>query len=301
LLAALLMSTAAPTQAADLGNGPAGGSPAVHETDFHGSRDATHPFFLHRLMIQAGAAFNRIDSSAQVGTAQGTSGTVISFEDDLGLASDKTAFDGLIRYRISDRWIIEGEYYGLPRSRSVGIEGEIKFGPLTFPVSASVNGEFNIALGRLAAGYTFLRSHNAEVGAAVSLYVSRFDTMLAGEASIGDASTSFQSERFEVAAPLPTIGLYASYAPTSRWLISGRADFIDLHLSSFKWFGYDLDDVEGRIVSLEASAEYRLLENLGVGIGYRYMDVSMGAVTDGLRGGINYKVSAPTAFARVSF
>jgi len=263
--------------------------------------DPTHPFFRHRLMLQAGAAFNKIDSSASVGTESGTRGTRLSFEDDLGLASSKTAFDALIRYRVSNRWMIEGEYFDLPRNSSASTSGTIQFGRLSFPASAAVSADFDIKSIRLAGGYAFHKSANAEVGAALSLYVTDFGAALSGRATLGGLAAGFQSEKYSEAAPLPTIGLYANYAITSRWLTSGRLDFTDFNLSSFKAFGYNLEDVNGQVLSLEASTEYRLTENVGVGIAYRYMDVSMGATSSGLKGDINYKVSAPVAFVRGSF
>ena len=57
-----------------------------------------------------------------------------------------------------------------------------------------------------------------------------------------------------------------------------------LHLSSFKGFGCDHDNVNAEVLSFEARTEYRLAEHLAVGIAYRYMDVSMGATSGGATG-----------------
>jgi opacity protein-like surface antigen len=289
----LAFSGLVPAQAADLGPTNADG-PAIAETTIH-------PFFRHRFMFQAGAAFNTIDSGATVGPAGGSDGTSLDLEEDLGFPSSRTAFDALVRYRISDRWMIEGEYFNLPRDSSATASGSIDFGRLTFPVSASVKAEFDIQSIRLAAGYAFFKSTETEVGAALSVYATDLSLRLSGNASIGGIAAGFQTEKFTVGAPIPTLGLYASHAVTSRWLISGRADYMNLHLASFKGFGYDLDDVSAEVLSLEASTEYRLAEHLAVGVAYRYMDVSMGATSGGDTGQLDYKVSAPIVFVRASF
>ncbi len=202
---------------------------------------------------------------------------------------------------MSDRWMLEGEYFGIPRNSSASASRTIQFGGLSFPATAAVNADFDIQSIRLAVGYAFYKSTNTEIGAALSTYVSDFGVALRGSATLGGLAASFQSEKFSAAAPLPAIGIYANYAFTSRWLVSGRADYMDLSLPTFTMLGYNLKDVSGQVLSLEASTEYRLLENLGIGVGYRYMDVSMGATSSGLRGDIGYKISAPTAFIRASF
>ena len=173
----LAFSGLVPAQAADLGPTNADG-PAIAETTIH-------PFFRHRFMFQAGAGFNTIDSGATVGPASGLDGTSLDLEDDLGFPSSRTAFDALVRYRISDRWMIEGEYFNLPRDSSATALGSIDFGRLTFPVSASVKAEFGIQSIRLAAGYAFFKSTETEVGAALSVYATDLSLRLSGNVSIG--------------------------------------------------------------------------------------------------------------------
>lgn len=290
---AVAIAVTVPGKAADLGAADADRATVVDTS--------IHPFFRHRLMFQAGAAFNAIDTAATVGPANGSGGTGLDLEEDLGFPSSKTAFDALVRYRISDRWMIEGEYFNLPRDTSATASGTIEFGRLTFPVSASLRAEFDIQSIRLAAGYAFFRSRETEVGAALSVYGTGLGLRLGGNARVGGIEAGFQTEKFRVGAPIPTVGLYASHAITPRWLISGRADYMNLHLSSFTGFGYDLDDVNAEVLSLEASTEYRLAEHLALGVAYRYMDISMGATSGGAKGQIDYKVSAPIVFLRASF
>jgi opacity protein-like surface antigen len=91
---------------------------------------------------------------------------------------------------------------------------------------------------------------------------------------------------------------FESLGRSSPYIMSEQSHF---SLSTSKWFGDDLSNVGGRVLSLEANTEYRLLDNLGVGIGYRYFDFSIGAATSDLRGGIGYRISAPMAFVRASF
>lgn len=286
LTAAALCLSSIVAQAADLAEEP---------------KDPSHPFFVHRLMLQVGATFNQIDSSAAVGQAGGPKGVRFSFEDDLGYDSSQTTWAGLVKWRFSDRWFLEGEYSTISRDHSRTLTHDFQFGRFVFPATVGLQSEYDIGLLRLALGYHFYKSNNAEFGLGMSLYAHDYSVSAAGNATIGGLAAGFQTEKFSTVVPLPTIGVYGSYAFNSRWLVSGRLDWMDLTISHFQAFGYDLRDAGGRIFSADVSTEYRVFENLGIGIGYRYQDVSVGATSGGLRGDLSYKTSAPTAFVRTSF
>ena len=112
---------------------------------------------------------------------------------------------------------------------------------------------------------------------------------------------SFQSETYSAIAPLPTIGLFAHHALTSKWLVSGRVDWMDLSLDSINVAGINLRDVAGSILSVEVGMEYRLFDHLAVGAAYRYQDVAFGATVSNLSGRLDYTTSAPLAFVRTGF
>jgi hypothetical protein len=266
-----------------------------------GEDQQIHPFFRHRIMVQGGAGFNSVDSFGQVDSRNGGFGTHLSFEDDLGLTSSHTSFDAMVRLRLFDRWMLEGAYFNVNRKRAVSFADEIKFADHTFDVGASLKGDVDIASYRLALGYAFYKDARTEIGAAVSLYVSDFSAALSGDAHVNGVQAGFSTGTYEAPAPLPAIGIYGHYALSPRWLISGRADYLDFDISTSKWFGAKLEDVGGYVLSLEASTEYRLLDNVGVGVGYRYMDIELDATSSGFRGKAGYSFSAPTAFMRVDF
>lgn len=264
--------------------------------------DSVHPFFRHSLMIQGGVAFNFMDSTMGVGTEGGVAGSTISLENDLRFPSSQVGFDGLVHYRFADRWNLEFEYFGIPRSSAASVARTFQFGHYSFDASAGVNADFDIQSYRLATGYSFYKSRNAELGAALSLYVTDFSAGLRGSASLGVGGPySFQSQRFHVVAPLPTIGLYGSYAFSPKWLATGHIDYMDLSLSNVDLFGVSMKHVGGSVFSVEGGLEYRLTENVGVGGGLRYMDVQVDATTSGLKGGLGYSAWSPMVFLRASF
>ncbi len=262
---------------------------------------STHPFFRHHFMIQGGAAFNDVKSFIQVDSRAAEIGSRVNLERELGLTPSHTSADILARVRLADRWIIEGEYFRVGRKETKRVEREISFGDHTFDVGADVEGKLSITSYRLVAGYSLIKTSHAEVGAALSLYVSDIGASLSGHAHVDGIAVGVSSGRYSAPIPLPAIGLYAHYALTPSWLVSGRIDYMDLSLSTAKWFRNDIKDIGGYVLSFEASTEYRLFDNLGVGVGYRRVEVDLWAKSSGFRGRSGYTFSAPTAFVRIDF
>lgn len=260
-----------------------------------------HPFFRHHFMIQGGVAFNDVKSFIQVDSRAADIGTHVDLERDLGLTSSHTSADILARIRLSERWIIEGEYFRVERKESKRIEREISFADHTFDVGADVEGKLDITSYRMAVGYSFLKTDRAEVGAALSLYVSDLGASLTGYAHVDGTYVGVSTGRYSAPIPVPAIGLYAHYALTPSWLVSGRVDYMDLDLSTAKWFRNDIKDIGGYVLSFEASTEYRLFDNVGLGVGYRRVEVDLWAKSSGYRGRAGYAFSAPTAFLRIDF
>lgn len=260
-----------------------------------------HPLLRHRIMIQAGVGFNEVESFAEVASRTGNRGTRLGFERHLGLASEYTSLDFLARWRFSERWKLEGEYFSVRRDRSKRVEREIQFGDHTFDVGVGLKGNLDIESYRLGLGYAFHRSHDAEFGVALSLYVGNFAAALSGEASLNGSYVGISTGRYSAPIPLPAIGLYGIYALSPKWAVSGRMDYVDLDVSVAKWFDNDLRNVGGYILSMDVSAEYRLSESIAMGVGYRYLESHFSAQTSGLKGRAGYQFSAPTAFVRVGF
>lgn len=286
-----LTMLASAASAADLGTSPP--SP--------GADDRTHPFFTHRLLLQGGVAAHSINSAVQVRRAGASSGTNVAVEDMLGFDSNKASFDAMARLRIGDRWSVEFTYFDAIRSSSTSWHGTIEFGRLEFPANAAVSGDFDVRAYRLALGFAAYKSSDTEFGIGLSLFVHDFTVALKGSANIGGLAAGFQSEDYHVVAPLPAIGLFFHHAITPAWLVSARADYMDLSLDQISVMGMTLKDAGGRLVSFEANTEYRLAEHFAVGLGYRYQDVDFSATVSGLRGQIAYTTSSPFAFVRTSF
>jgi hypothetical protein len=253
---------------------------------------AIHPKLDTRLYLDVGGYVPAVDTRLRVDRAGG-SGTVLDLEDDLDF-EDRPVFPyALLNLRLGQRWRIEGEYFSIDRDKTTVIDRELEIGDSVFPINATVNSFFDTDVYRLSVGYSFLKRPNAEVGAALGAHVTTFDLGIRSEGTFASVS-----EAADTLAPLPTIGLYGSYAFSPRWLMQGRVDYFTLEYQEYS----------GTLLNFNVGLEFQLAKHVGLGAGYRYVDLeftaektlSIGDVSDDFSGEFQYHYSGPTLYLSFS-
>jgi opacity protein-like surface antigen len=146
-----------------------------------------------------------------------------------------------------------------------------------------VSSDFDSDIYRLSVGYSFIKDDKAEVRVVPGAHVTDFKLSL-NAAGVG-------SEKSDTLAPLPTIGLYGSYAFTPRWLLSARVDYFSLNYG----------DYDGQLVNTNVGVDYRVARNIAIGLGYRYVDYDLTLSKSAFNGGIRYKFNGPTLYMVGSF
>ena len=113
------------------------------------------------------------------------------------------------------------------------------------------------------------------------------------EAGVGGSIEGIGSGHYDVSAdvPLPTIGLYATLALTDRLSVGGRAGFLSLNI----------DDDEGTLYDLFASADYFFTKNFGIGIGYKFVRADVKVQKDTYRQLYDIRQSGPVAYVTFGF
>jgi len=233
--------------------------------------------------FQLGAYIPSVDTTASLNSSSSGIGTSVSLEDDLGFSDRKTLGSFFAGARLGQHWKIEFEYFKLNRSHGEAVSKTINWGDETFPINTAVNGEFNSTVYRLSGGYSFVKNDQAEVGAALGLFITDF--------KVGLSAAGIGGEVKDALAPLPTIGLYGAYALSPRWLLSGRIDYFSLNYG----------DYDGSLTNVTAGVDYRIARNFGIGAGYRYVDYDVDVSKSDYHGNVHYKFSGPTIYGVASF
>ena len=232
-----------------------------------------------------------IETTARIDTASGRLGTVIHFEDDLNFDDRQTLPAALVGVRLGGGFSVTGEYFSLGRTATASLDHEITFGDVTFPVAASVTGEFNTDIYRLAVNYAVIRRANFSVGVAAGVHATDVEVAIEGEGRVGNSGLRFERRSQSLLAPMPTVGLFATANVLPRLSVGGRVDYFEMGIGKY----------DAKLLNAQLAATYRIHRNIGLGLGYRHVEYRVIATGEHLIGRVDYNFDGPTLFLRVGF
>jgi hypothetical protein len=242
-----------------------------------------HPALTDRFFIGLGAFYPSSTTDARLNSPSGL-GTTINFEDTLGLDNSDIVPTGLARWRMSDRWRLELEHFGLNRSNTATLNSDVIWGDQVFPSGSQVDARYDVAITRLSAGYSFFKTPDKEVGIALGFHVTSIEAELAGSGGGG-------SDTGKVLAPLPVISMYGQVALTDKWAIASRLDAFRLAYEPY----------EGHVFALGIDVLYQPWRHLGLGLGWRSLEMEVSASKSDWEGALRSVFQGPMAFISTSF
>ncbi|HRO58536.1 MAG TPA: outer membrane beta-barrel protein [Burkholderiaceae bacterium] len=232
-----------------------------------------------------------IESSARLDPSRtAATGATLSMEDDLGLRDRKGTPYVLLGTRLGERWRLEFEYYRLRRSGSRILDRDIPWGDQAYSLSTRLDTEFESTVYRLVVGWSFLRSPVAEAGVALGLHATEFELALDGQTAIG-SSASRATDRRDQLVPLPTVGLYGSYALSPHWVLRARLDRLSL---SYK-------EYDGALTNLQAGVDWRFAKHWSLGVSYRLVHYSLELSRPRFDGALKYRFHGPSIHISATF
>jgi hypothetical protein len=239
--------------------------------------------------LQLHAFRPNIESTARA-DAPGTNrpGTDLSFESDLGLSDTETLPSVLMGMRFFDNWRVDFEYYSLKRDATLLLQRDIDFGDASFDLATEVSSRFESSIYRLTVGYSFIRSQEFDLGVALGLHLTDFELALGSVNNLGGGLTR---ESKDALAPLPTIGVYGSWAISPAFGMRARADLLSL----------EYGDYDGSLTNVELAVDWRFHPNYAVGAGYRYVNYELGVSKSSWNGEVTYKFNGPILFLEAAF
>ena len=246
-----------------------------------------------RFWIEGGVYFPKVDSSVAVSSKVNPGvGTEIDMEDDLGFDDSATLASIQAGWRISRKFSVIGEYFSLGRDTTRTLSRNITFDGVTYPVATNLTSEFKSDIYRLVLGYSFVHTDKGEVGLALGLHATDFGVTLEGQGRIGNnAGATLERRAQDFLAPMPTVGLYGNYEVMPRLTIGARADYLSLSVG----------DYDGELLNLQAKVTYRVLDNVGIGAAWRYVDYRVDVDKDRYAGRFQYEFNGPALFLQAGF
>lgn len=220
------------------------------------------------------------DTDFSVRSNVGALGTSINFERDLSGDDTTTSprFQGY--YRFTPHHRIDFGYFRTKREGSRIITREIKFGNITFPISAGVESSIETETTKLAYTWSFYHEEKIELGLSAGVHLTGYEFMLRNLRRTLVEDTS-------VRELLPVVGVRADYMINPRWHV----------LFDYETFYIELqDDIRGSLDDVQMALEYRPLRNVSFGASANRLAVDVkveepdfrGSITDLYRGGMLY-------------
>jgi hypothetical protein len=243
-----------------------------------------HPVMTDRFVLSAGISRSESNVTANLSTGRIGLGTLIDFEDDLGLEKDNEIGVFEFSMRMFERWRLDAEYFKLDRDNETQASRTLDWGRLSIPITAAVRSNFDLEDARISVGYSFFRSTDKDVGVGLGAHVMSLDAALSTR-NLGSERASIDS------APLPVVNFYARMALTDRWLLNVRIDRLSL----------DAGAIDGSIFDVEADFVYQPWRHFNIGLGYR--DINLEATSTGAkwRGKAQVRQNGPLLFISATF
>jgi hypothetical protein len=215
----------------------------------------------------------------------GTAGTELSAEDDLGMSDRQDQARVEVVLRAAERNRMRIDYLKLTRRGNEVLGRTLDFGEETLAAGSQVESLLDWRMLNLTYLYSVLRLERFELGAGVALHLFEADARARVRAE------GIHEEKSGVAA-FPTLALDGAWRITERFTLTARANYLSA----------DVDDSSGSISDVHADVQFRWRPNFTVGLGYTALSTELDVVDDeDLSGLFAFDVDGPELFFRASF
>jgi len=227
--------------------------------------------FDERYELTVGGAVTEFDSSLRINSRDDSIDNEIDFEDDLGFDNEVRLAWINGRWRIADRHRLSLLYLPIKRTTELTTSKDLDVGGNIIKAGAFLGASVKTQVFDLEYIYSFFKRPDIEVGFSAGVYWmnSLAELTASGEVVVeGEDTPEFYTDyraNQRLIAPLPLIGLTASYEIMPQWIAHATARYLDVTIS----------DIDGRILNLNLSTEYFFTEHVGAGAALVLFDVSV--------------------------
>lgn len=231
--------------------------------------------------LRAGLFVPIYQSKVRVDSKRFGRGTEIDLEDDLGLDSEIFSYRIDAQWKMFPRHTLYFSYFDLSRNSDRRISRTLQIGDRTFTVGANVSTETDIQIFQATYGFSFILNEKFDVSANIGAYLGNLEFRYSAPL-IGSETQSFL-------APLPVIGLRASYAITPRFFVTAGANV----------FFVEYDKYSGSMIDASITFDYDLFEHFGIGIGYNHNRINIERDDDDRNMSLDFGYGAIMLYLRV--
>ncbi|RDH82893.1 MAG: hypothetical protein DIZ80_11535 [endosymbiont of Galathealinum brachiosum] len=224
--------------------------------------------------LSVGTNISNYNSDITLNSSSGSFDKTISFEDDLGMTNQVNSSWISARYRVGDLHHIRFTYIPISRTSLTQSVNDIIIDDTTIKAGASISTKTKSDIIDFSYIYNFHKTPQLEIGFSAGIYwlLNNTQVLAAGEVQAeGDDEVVFKSDfssEQKLQAPMPLIGLSVNYEIMPSWRTH----------ASFRYLDVLVNDISGRILSLEAGTEYYFNNNWGIGVSIATFELDVEAI-----------------------
>jgi len=244
-----------------------------------------------RVRLSLGVSLVTAATSMRLDSSAGSPGTLVSGENDLGLARSKVEPVFQIMVRAGQRHRLIFDYFSLDRSATRVLARTPSAGPIVFRDATLLNGDplqTDLGLRALGIAYGYSFWHTQKFELAATLGIDEID--ISANARV-QTQTRHVDQRDDQAGPFPTPGIDATWVASRRFYFEGRAQYL-------KVAGHQL---QGSLGLYELDALYRLRPNVSFAVGYSAVKATLLSRQTASGGLFELSAKGPRLFVRVAF
>ncbi len=221
--------------------------------------------------LTVGASVSDYDTKVRINSRDDSIDNEIDLEDVLGFDSEVRL--GWLKgtWRLADRHRLNLLFLPFRRSSEKTTTRDIDIGGNIISSGASIGASAKTNVFDIEYDYSFYKRPDIELAITAGFYWMNILTEItaAGQVTINGSDQSefrrdYQANQ-RIIAPLPLLGLSVDYEIVPQWRVRAAARYFDI----------TVNDVEGRILSLNLETEYYFTKHVGAGASITSFDLTV--------------------------
>jgi hypothetical protein len=254
-----------------------------------------HPLLTDKFVFSGGLFFPTKEIKISV------NGASIDNDIDLGKEFDIRSYQSTYNlgfdWRFSRKWKLSADYFNMRNVKVADLAEPIKWEDYIFDGEVTLG--VNIGVLRTMVSRIISQGDKHELGVGIGFHIMPINIYVEGRATLEgpDGTVIREGERqsLSVTAPLPDIGLYYNWAPTSKWFFLANVDFLYVAIGDYKGWLWDFN----------AGVKYQIVDFFGVGVNYKYyridFEVDKGNEVGEWQGSLGVSYSGPIFLVHFNF
>ncbi|HEX4051675.1 MAG TPA: hypothetical protein VHY19_12420 [Steroidobacteraceae bacterium] len=225
-----------------------------------------------------------VATRGQFDPANGMLGTSFSAEQTLGLSDRTDQARVELIFRLEQRNRLRLNFIDLRRSGEAELTEPLQYGDQLFKASSLLQSEVDWRQTDFTYTYSFIRTDRVELGVGAALH------LIQAEATAQVPNTP-QRVVYSTAGPFVTFAADGTVRIDRHWSLNARGQY----------FKVTINNDNGMLGIYHADLQYRWRANFAVGTGYEYERVYVDLLHTDPSGFVQFRISGPELFARLSF